>query len=136
MTISYLDATVSISRALGHRARLRTVAMLRSGELCGCQVSEVLQLAQSTVSTHLRELKRAGLIAERKKGRWVHFGLSGDPDVRPWIDVAIGGLGGDPQVEADARLVEELRRLPLEDLCRLGYEAAKAKACSEKVART
>jgi ArsR family transcriptional regulator len=106
--------------------------MLRSGELCGCQLSEVLHLAQSTVSTHLRELKRAGLITERKKGRWVHFGLSDDPGIRPWIDAALQGLEGDPQVEADARLVADLRRVPLEDLCRLGYEAAKAKACSKK----
>jgi len=106
--------------------------MLRSGELCGCQVAEVLHLAQSTVSTHLRELKRAGLITERKKGRWVHFALSGDADIRPWIDAAIQGLRGDPQIETDTRLVEDLRRLSLEDLCRLGYEAAKAKACSHE----
>ena len=36
---------------------------------------------------------------------------------------------GDPQFEADRRTVEDLRKLPVEDLCRLGYEAAKAKAC-------
>jgi hypothetical protein len=34
----------------------------------------------------------------------------------------------DPQIDADNRRVEELRRLPVEDLCRFGYEAAKAKA--------
>lgn len=105
--------------------------MLRSGELCVCQVTEVLKLAQSTVSTHLRELKRAGLISERKEGRWVYFGLSSDAEAAPWIDAAMCTVDGDPQLDADDRLVDELRRLPVEDLCRLGYDAAKAKVSSQ-----
>lgn len=102
--------------------------MLRTGELCVCQITAVLGLAQSTVSTHLRELKRARLIAERKDGRWVNFGLSVDPEARRWIDVALKTLEGDPQLEEDDALVVEIRRLPIEDLCRLGYEEARAKA--------
>jgi len=124
MRITDLDATVSIARALGHPARLRAVAMLRFGELCACQITEVLQLAPSTVSLHLKELRRAGLISERKEGRWVHFGLSEDADARPWIDAALRSVVEDPQLEADERMVDALRRLPVEDLCRLGYEAA------------
>ncbi len=126
MTMSNLSTAVEISRALGHSARLRTVAMLRAGEMCVCQIREVLQLAQSTVSSHLRELRRAGLIIERKDGRWVYFELSGELDVKPWLDAALGAASDDPQIEADDLLVEDLRQLPVEDLCRLGYEATKA----------
>jgi len=104
--------------------------MLRSGELCVCQIVEVLRLAQSTVSSHLRELKRAGLISERRDGRWVYFTLSTNPAVKPWIDAGLHTLGGDPQLGADEHLVEELRRLPVEDLCRLGFEAAKTQTTS------
>lgn len=128
--MSNLDTAVEVSRALGHPARLRTVAMLRTGELCVCQIKEVLQLAQSTVSSHLRELRRAGLITERKDGRWVYFELSAGADVKPWLDAALGAAAGDPQIEADGLMVEELRRLPVEDLCRLGYEAARATTCT------
>ena len=102
--------------------------MLRSGELCVCQITEVLGLAPSTVSAHLRELKQAGLVTERKDGRWVHFGIASNPAAASWIDTALSPLGDDPQLEDDARLVDELRRLPVEDLCRLGFEAAKARA--------
>ncbi len=130
MKMSSLETAVTISRALGHPARLRTVAMLRSGELCVCQLTEVLQLAQSTVSTHLRELRRAGLITERKDGRWVYFAVSDDPDARRWIDAALATAGADPRIDADLQQVDELRTVPVEDLCRLGWEAAKAKACS------
>jgi len=135
MKISNLDSTVAVARALGHPARLRAVAMLRSGELCACQITEVLKLAPSTVSAHLRDLKLAGVITERKDGKWVIFSLSSDQQTRSWIDAALIPLARDPQLMTDDRLVAELRRLPVEDLCRLGYEKALEKARSTGAAR-
>jgi len=129
MRTSRLDSAVAVARAIGHPARLRAVAMLRSGELCVCQVTAVLGLAPSTVSLHLRELKRAGVVRERKQGRWVHVGLSNDFEARSWVDLAVAAAGSDPQLARDAAVVDELRRLPVEDLCRLGLAAAKRKAC-------
>jgi len=127
MKSSHLDSSVASAHALGHPARLRTIAMLRSGELCVCQITEVLKLAPSTVSAHLKELKLAGLVSERKDGRWVYFALIEDECTRAWTEAALSPLAGDPQIEADDRLVAELRRLPVEDLCRVGFEAAKEK---------
>ena len=126
MTMSQLESAVAIARALGHPARLRTVAVLRSGELCVCQITEVIKLAPSTVSAHLKELKQAGLTIERKEGRWVHIGLTPDPTVRKVVDAALAPLINDPQIVEDASFVEELRRMPVEVLCRLGYEGASA----------
>jgi DNA-binding transcriptional ArsR family regulator len=126
MTTPTLDSAVAIARALGHPARLRTVAMLRSGELCVCQITEVLKLAPSTVSAHLKELKAAGLIVERKEGRWVHIGLSSDTDVRAVVDASLVALDRDPQLAEDARFVVELRRLPVELVCRFGTDGARA----------
>lgn len=127
MTALGLDAAVAVGRALGHPARLRAVGMLGSGELCVCQVTAVLGLAPSTVSLHLKELKRAGLVAERKRGRWIYVALRDDPQARSWIDTALTAVASDQQRVADDGMVRELRRLPVEDLCRLGYEKAKAK---------
>ncbi len=129
MKSSRLDSAVAVARALGHPARLRAVAMLRSGELCVCQITAVLGLAPSTVSLHLRELKRCGIVTERKQGRWVYVGLSDELEAR--------SLGRDRgrrcpatirSSARDAVVVDELRRMPVEDLCRLGLEAARAKA--------
>lgn len=128
MSVSLLEATATVSRALANPARLRIVAVLRDGELCVCQLTEVLRLAQSTVSNHLRELRIAGLISERKSGRWVYFHLTDDPHAGLWIAAALAGLGGDPQIARDAAFAAELRRLPVADLCRLGYEQARAQA--------
>jgi DNA-binding transcriptional ArsR family regulator len=121
-----LDLAVAAARALGHPARMRIVDMLQSGELCVCQITEVLKLAPSTVSAHLKELRRAGLVLERKDGKWVHFSLAHDPVAHAWIETTLAAAGDDRQLEADRHLVAELRRLPVEDLCRLGYKGAAA----------
>jgi arsenate reductase/ArsR family transcriptional regulator len=135
MTFNPLGAAVLIARALGHPGRLRIVGMLRGGELCVCQLTEVLGLAPSTVSLHLKELKRSGLISERKDGRWVYLALSEDSAVQPWIETALAALAGDPHLEADEEMVEQLRRLPVEDLCRLGYEKARARQAGARAKR-
>ena len=128
MIQSSLDTAVTIARALGHPARLRTIAMLRDGELCVCQITAVLKLAPSTVSAHLRELRRAGLTSERKEGRWVWVGPGRAPEIESWIENALAGVSGDEQMVSDLALVEEIQKLPVEDLCRLGYEAAREKS--------
>jgi len=135
MTTPTLDSAVAIARALGHPARLRTVAMLRSGELCVCQITEVLKLAPSTVSAHLKELKAAGLIVERKEGRWVHIGLTSEADVRAVVDASLASLEGDRQLADDAVFVDELRRLPVEVLCRVGYDGARSECARNRGAK-
>ena len=127
MEISPIDATIAAARALGNPARLRIAAMLRSGELCLCQITEVLGLAPSTVSLHIRELKRAGLVGERKDGRWVHFSLNRDQHARLWLETAFDAVAGDPQLDRDAHTVAEIRQLPVAELCSLGFEAAKVR---------
>jgi DNA-binding transcriptional ArsR family regulator len=121
-----------MARAIGHPARLRALVALQSGELCVCQITELLQLAPSTVTAHLKELRRAGLTVERKQGRWVYIGLATDAEARSWISTAIGMAADDPQLTADQELVAELRRLPVADLCRFGYRVAKQKLASRQ----
>jgi DNA-binding transcriptional ArsR family regulator len=130
MKNSSLSQTVALARALGNPARLRIAAMLHTGDLCVCQITEVLGLAPSTVSAHLRELRQAGVTTERKVGRWIYVGLADEPGARPWIESAFTAVAGDRQITADAALVEELRRLPVEDLCRLGLAEARARQAS------
>lgn len=96
--------------------------MLRPGGLCVCQITAVLGLATSTVSAHLAELRRAGLLTEDKDGRWVSYRLAAGPQVKPLLERVWALVDDDPQVEADARLVRGLRRIPVEDLCRAGLD--------------
>jgi len=115
-----LTKPVEQFKALAHPARLRILAMLRPGSLCVCQIVEPLALAPSTVSAHLAELRRAGLIEESKQGRWVHYRLSQDSKTARVLRWVWRELETDPQIAADADLVAKLREIPLTELCRTG----------------
>jgi ArsR family transcriptional regulator len=117
MTMTPLARLVQVHKAIGHPARLRLLAVLRGGPLCVCQMTVVVRLAASTVSEHLSELRKAGLVTERKEGRWVEYRLS-DSAVRDGIlEPVWPALADDPEAQADAVLVKELRRVPLDELC-------------------
>jgi len=66
----------SVFKALGNKDRLRVLSALRESECCGCELQVVLDAPQSTVATHLRKLKDAGLVKSRKKGRWSYYRIA------------------------------------------------------------
>lgn len=101
MTKQALPHLVDRLKALAHPVRLRILAMLRGGELCVCEITEVVGLAPSTISQHLSDLRRAGFVSERKVGRWVHYALVPDPLPTVLLGVLWPELAGDPAVEAD-----------------------------------
>ena len=61
--------------ALADETRLRIVNILRNGELCVCQITEVLGISQSKASRHLSILKTAGIVADRRQAQWVYYSL-------------------------------------------------------------
>jgi len=62
--------------ALSDETRLRLVGQLLSGEQCVCDLTEALDAQQSRLSFHLKTLRDAGLVVDRKDGRWVHYSLN------------------------------------------------------------
>ena len=63
-------------RALADEKRLQIVELLRGGERCVCELVDELQVAQPLLSFHLKTLKQAGLVIDRRAGRWVHYRLN------------------------------------------------------------
>ena len=61
--------------ALSDPTRVEILERLRSGERCVCELTDVLDAAQSRLSFHLKTLREAGLVADRKEGRWVYYTL-------------------------------------------------------------
>jgi DNA-binding transcriptional ArsR family regulator len=118
MTDSPLLTAVSVHKALAHPARLRIVAAVRDGELCVCQLTALLDLAPSTVSAHLAELKGAGLLAERREGRWVYYAIA-PGSATGMVARLIPGLDRDPTIAADAEAARRLRAIPVEEFCAL-----------------
>lgn len=75
---SRTQRSVELFHALSDETRLEIVEMLRSGERCVCDLTEALDAAQSRLSFHLKVLKDAGIVRDRKDGRWVHYELDRD----------------------------------------------------------
>jgi ArsR family transcriptional regulator len=71
-----IEVQAEIFKAMSDPCRLKILLLLREGELCGCEIMIGLDRPQSTTSHHLSILKDAGLIRERKDGRWSRYRLS------------------------------------------------------------
>lgn len=61
--------------ALSDETRLRVVGMLVDGERCVCELQDAVGAAQSRLSFHLKVLRDAGLVSDRRQGRWVYYSL-------------------------------------------------------------
>ena len=88
-----VDGQRTVFKALANEHRIRILEALRDGELCACELQVVLDAPQSTVATHLRELKDAGLVKSRRQGKWSYYRI-GDTAALQLLDVA-DALAGD-----------------------------------------
>jgi ArsR family transcriptional regulator len=59
--------------ALSDETRLRILERLRAGERCVCELTDALDAAQSRLSFHLKVLKDAGVVTDRREGRWMYY---------------------------------------------------------------
>jgi ArsR family transcriptional regulator, arsenate/arsenite/antimonite-responsive transcriptional repressor len=62
-------------RALADRTRLRLLNLIADKEICVCYFVEILRISQPKISRHLAYLRRAGIVAARRQGRWMHYRL-------------------------------------------------------------
>ncbi|MCE5328148.1 MAG: metalloregulator ArsR/SmtB family transcription factor [Planctomycetaceae bacterium] len=110
---------MTVAKALADDNRVRVLMFLRRGEMCLCQIIEMLHLAPSTVSKHMSVLSAAALVEARKEGRWMYYRRSADatPPIREalaWLDAS---LNQDPAVRQDAKDLKLVRKRPLQELC-------------------
>jgi ArsR family transcriptional regulator len=113
---------INIFKALGDENRLRILLMLKQRPLCVCEIHEVLNIALSTLSAHLKLMKNAGLITDKKDGRWVIYSLSKNPYLGELLGTLEKQLVFDPTIENDRAVISQLTR----ELC-----AAKLKEASK-----
>jgi DNA-binding transcriptional ArsR family regulator len=112
---------INITKALSDENRIRVLMMLTKGELCVCQLIELLGLAPSTVSKHMFILRQARLVETRKQGRWRYYRLP-DKDVstqaKQAIDWAVHCLAKDRQIIADRRQLKNICKIDKVELCK------------------
>jgi len=104
---------VKVFKAIADENRLRILGMLKGKTLCVCEIAEVLGLAQSTVSRHLKILEDSGLVYRKKDGLWVEYSL---PPAPPGslsgkvLDVVQDVLDEDPLIRQDRQNAEQVDR--------------------------
>ncbi len=97
-----LAETARLFHALSDETRLEIIVLLRSGERCVCELTDALDAAQSRLSFHLKVLKDAEVVTDRREGRWVYYALS--PDLPSEIQEALEDLKRDsPSARRSAR---------------------------------
>src|SRR5688572_3989061 len=96
-------------QALADGTRLRILGLLLGGEVCVCDIHQSLRIPQPKASRHLAYLRRAGLVAARREGLWMHYRLAetADPIARTIRDAVIHALG---HVDALRKDAERLQR--------------------------
>jgi ArsR family transcriptional regulator len=81
---------IELFHALSDETRLEIIELLRKGERCVCELTDTLDAAQSRLSFHLRVLKDAGIVRDRKDGRWVYYEL--DPEAFEEVETLISSM--------------------------------------------
>ena len=115
-----MDNFLDITRALADGSRIQALLHLRRGELCVCQIIELLGLAPSTVSRHMSVLYQAGLVRRRKAGKWQYYRLAGK-NAPPMVQEALGwvdrSLGHSQPARSGAKKLREVLKKEKEELC-------------------
>ena len=109
---------IKVMKALSDPNRVKIVKMLQHKMMCVCELQEALQIAQSSVSKHLKILEEAGLVDYKKDGLWVNYHLT-DGMKSPYVASLMGNLRH--WLEEDPEVKELIKRLPhirREEICK------------------
>jgi ArsR family transcriptional regulator len=114
-----MDDFIRVMKALSDPNRVRILKLLKDGELCVCEIQDLLGLAQSTVSSHMKLLEKAGLVLRRRQGTWILYRLAGDA-TSTYAQAMLAHLAA--WLEDDPELIAMRCRLP---------EAARLRGCGK-----
>ena len=98
---------VRLFAALADRTRLRILNLMQRREVCVCYFVEILEQGQPKISRHLAYLRRAGIVAARRDGKWMHYSieLPEDERARAILEATFASFKADREMQLDlARL--------------------------------
>jgi ArsR family transcriptional regulator len=84
-----MEDLLVVFKALSEETRLRIIKLLEGGELCVCDLVVALDMSQPKISFHLNALKEAGLVKDRKQGKWTHYRIEADDMFRRMLILSV-----------------------------------------------
>lgn len=122
---------VRVMKALSDPGRVKIVKMLEQREMCACEITPLLGLAQPTVSRHLKVLTDAGLILGRRAGAWIHYRLPTQAE-NPYVFTMLEHLRGWLDTNAEVHgLILRMGPGPAQADAAKGTDCGCAGACHE-----
>jgi ArsR family transcriptional regulator len=109
-----LKKITKILKALSDESRVRIVNLLKAkAGVCVCEITEIINLSQPTISSHLKKLEEAGIISFKKDGLWVNYYLNEkmDPECRELIELIVKIIEKDPDAKKDILKINDADRM-------------------------
>ena len=108
MRVSKPANLAGLFAALADPTRLRLLNLMGGREVCVCYFVEILRQGQPKISRHLAYLRRAGLVAARREGKWMHYRVVPQTDqaTASILDAVLASLGNDRLMQADLAKLE------------------------------
>ena len=100
---------IKVFKALSDETRIRMLHLLLDGELCVCEIMQALDISQTRASRNLGILRDAGLLSDRREGKWVHYSLSQEAAARycALLELLRSRQGEDETIVADRTRLEK-----------------------------
>jgi len=76
MKIDKIEETAMILRILGDKTRLSMLKLMQLKDCCVCEFVEIFKMSQPAISQHMRRLREADLVNERRSGKWIIYSLN------------------------------------------------------------
>ncbi|MAR91493.1 MAG: transcriptional regulator [Pseudomonadales bacterium] len=110
---------VQFYKCLADDTRLRCLLLIfLEGELCVCELMAALEQSQPKISRHLAQLRKCGLVQDRRQGQWVFYSL--EPRLAPWCNAVL---------QQTAVANRGFLQVDLQRLNRMGERPSRAQAC-------
>jgi ArsR family transcriptional regulator len=94
---------IGLFAALADTTRLRLLNLMAGREVCVCYFVEILGQGQPKISRHLAYLRKAGIVAARREGKWMHYSICppADADSASILATVLASLGNEKQMRTD-----------------------------------
>ncbi|MGD0859218.1 MAG: metalloregulator ArsR/SmtB family transcription factor [Terracidiphilus sp.] len=104
----------SLFAALADDTRLRLLNLMAGREVCVCYFVEILGQSQPKISRHLAYLRKAGIVAARREGKWMHYSICppADAAAASILAAVLASLGRNEQMQIDLVMLDRARRAP------------------------
>ena len=106
-----MNDLLNIFKALSDETRIRILKLLGEGELCVCDIVAALDMIQPKVSFHLCVLKEAGLLKDRKQGKWIHYRINESDMFRRFLVLSILERISESLIQEDNKRLKEFLKV-------------------------